>query len=470
MGPCLTTEQLWWMAGVVSLGLLLATLLRTIHEALEHSEAPGSPPTSHTLLLALPVIGRKLGAILSRIRAIKQAENDSSTRYKILTDHVAAAVILHQGDGTILWCSPYTEVLTGYALSEIYRAKEDFLHTSVHEEDREVLDRALAIVSTGEPFQCRYRFYHRSGMTLWFETRTVPIFDSTVNDYVALSIAIDVTAHVTNHLQIEERNRDLHEFTYMISHDLKAPILTIKGMLGILSETETVSKHQDAQEPLQYITKAITRLEQLVQGVLELARVSSSEQPLVGVELAPLLNEIIHDYTRQIHEAGAEIIIDEHLPAVLGTHTYLYQIFSNLLSNALKYRDPSRRLTIRIGSSRIHGSRRKVQVSISDTGRGIAADKLDLIFKPFHRIGETQVEGSGVGLASVKKLVEKLGGSIAVDSTIGIGTTFSMDLKRAPAVAARDFQARPQGQTAPPESEEAASPTLPDRPHIQESS
>lgn len=430
----MTIEQLWLTAGTVALGLVLVTSLRTVRDALINSDS-----ATHGYLtgciLKLPILGPQLQAIISRIRALKRSEADSTTRYKILTDHVAAAVMLHQGDGTILWCSPYTEVLTGYALSEIYRNKAGFLRTSVHEDDRESLERALAIVSTGEPFQWRYRFYHRSGMTLWFETRTVPIFDSTLHDYVALSIAIDVTAHVSNQIQIEERSRDLHEFTYMISHDLKAPILTIKGMLGILSESDEVKRSHDTSEPLGYISKAVARLEQLVQGVLELARVSSSEQPLVGVDLAPVLADVQNDYKRQIEEAQAEVFIDEHLPPVLGTQTYLYQIFSNLLGNAIKYRDHNRPLRFSITASRAATSRRRVQITISDTGRGIAPDKLDLIFKPFHRIGDGSIEGSGVGLASVKKLIEKLGGTIIVESAPGVGTTFTIELRRAPDVS-----------------------------------
>jgi PAS domain S-box-containing protein len=423
------------MAAVGTGGILfLVASLRTIRNAVEKGESDSEGYLTRALL-QVPLVGTQLRTLVTRIHAIKRAEAESATRYKILTDHVAAAVMLHQSDGTILWCSPYTEVLTGYSLSEIYRNKESFLHTSVHEDDRLSLDRSLAIVSTGEPFQCRYRFYHRSGMTLWFETRTVPIFDSTIQDYVALSIAIDVTAHVSNQLQIEERNRDLHEFTYMISHDLKAPILTIKGMLGILAEAAEVKGSSETSEPLQYIAKAIARLEQLVQGVLELARVSSSEQPLVGVDLSPILTDVLNDYKQQVDESHAEIVIEEHLPPVLGTQTYLYQIFSNLLGNSIKYRDRNRPLRFAVTASRAASSRRRVQITITDTGRGIAPDKLDLIFKPFHRIGDSSIEGSGVGLASVKKLVEKLGGTITVESAPGVGTTFTIELRRAPEVS-----------------------------------
>jgi PAS domain S-box-containing protein len=429
-----TLEQLWWTAAVVALGLALAATLRTIRQQLEAPSDTGKIAVSDiitSIILAVPLFGRALRSVVNEIRTLKQSEADSRTRYKILTDHVAAAVMLHQADGTMLWCSPFTEVLTGYPLSEIYRSKESFLRAGVHDEDRESLERSFAIVATGEPFQCRYRFYHRSGMTLWFETRTVPIFDATLNDYVALSIAIDVTAHVANQIQIEGRNRDLHEFTYMISHDLKAPILTIKGMLGILGDLAEIKADPNAAQPLGYIEKAVSRLEQLVHGVLELARVSAAEQPLVGVDLTPLVDEVRQNYQQQIDEAAATLTIESQLAPVLGTNTYLYQILSNLLGNSLKYRDPQRPLLFSVTSAP-GASRRKVQIVISDTGRGIAADKLALVFKPFHRIGEETIDGSGVGLASVKKLVEKIGGTIRVESTVGRGTTFFMELRRAP--------------------------------------
>jgi PAS domain S-box-containing protein len=425
---------MWWTAGVVALGGILLATLRSIHQQLE---APTGVNKSDSFdlvtsaVLLLPIVGRRLQKLLTTIRSLKQSEADNRTRYKILTDHVAAAVILHQADGTILWCSPFIEVLTGYPLSEIYRVKESFLRNGVHDEDREALERSFAIVATGEPFQCRYRFYHRSGMTLWFETRTVPIFDTTINEYVALSITIDVTAHVANQIQIEGRNRDLHEFTYMISHDLKAPILTIKGMLGILGDLDEIKEDPQAAQPLDYIEKAVSRLEQLVHGVLELARVSAAEQPLVGVDLTPLIDEVRQNYQQQIEEAAAILVIEPNLAPVLGTNTYLYQIVSNLLGNSLKYRDPQRPLQFSVASAP-GASRRKIQIIVRDTGRGIAADKLELIFKPFHRIGEEIIDGSGVGLASVKKLVEKIGGTVRVESAVGIGTTFFIELRRAP--------------------------------------
>ena len=379
----------------------------------------------------IPLIGKKTSELERLVADLRQSDTDHRTRYKILTENVAAAVMLHEADGTILWCSPFTEVITGFPLSEIYRNKSTFLTANVQEEDREIVQRSLQIVATGEPFQCRYRFYHKSGIALWLETRTVPILDNTSNEYVALSITIDVTAHVMNQLQVEERNKDLNEFTYMLSHDLKAPILTVSGMLGILEEEDAIKNNPQLTEPLTYIRKATKRLQDLVSGVLELARISAAERTLEPIPLRDVINEVLEDHQLQIQQSEAKVTTIEELPVVLGNKTQLYQVFSNLIGNAIKYKRSDRPLIISIGSEKAL-SRRKTSIVVSDNGRGISTDKLESIFKPFNRAGEETIEGTGVGLASVKKLIEKLGGSIKVESEQDQGTSFTIELRKAP--------------------------------------
>ena len=418
---------------VVVLAVSYAHSLRVLTRSLMSASAEMTPSLLDRIGSTVPFFGKRTALLAAMVERLKQSDNDHKTRYKILTENVAAAVILHESDGTILWCSPFTEVLTGFPLSEIYRAKETFLKTNVHEDDRETVERSLKIVSTGEPFQCRYRFYHKSGMALWLETRTVPILDNSSDNYVALSISIDVTAQVMNQMQIEERNRDLNEFTYMISHDLKAPILTISGMLGILEDDEAVKSNTSLSEPLTYIRKATRRLQDLVTGVLELAKISASDRTLEPVALKEVLNEVLEDHRLQIEQSAATVTTIEELPVVLGNKTQLYQVFSNLIGNAIKYQRVDRPLMVSVGTDKA-SSRRRTSITVSDNGRGITPDKIDTIFKPFNRAGEDTIEGAGVGLASVKKLVERLGGSIEVESQVDSGTSFTIELRRAPDV------------------------------------
>ncbi len=424
--------MIYLTGGLAALVIILAVCyhraLTTISELLA-GERPSSP--LDTLVRRLPIFGLKTARIAELAAHVRQSELDHKTRYKILTENVAAAVILHESDGSIVWCSPFTEVITGFPLSEVYRAKETFLLAHVHEEDKELVERSLKIVATGEPFQCRYKFYHKSGMVLWLETRTVPVLDHSTDQYVALSISIDVTAQVMNQLQIEERNRDLNEFTYMISHDLKAPIITISGMLGILAEEDLVKNTPSISEPLSYISKATKRLQELVSGVLELAKISASDRTLEPVSLQEVLGEVLDDQRLQIERSSATVTTVEELPVVLGNKTQLYQVFSNLIGNAIKYHTPERPLVISVKAEK-SASRRRTSIKVSDNGRGISPDKIDTIFKPFNRGGEEAIEGSGVGLASVKKLVERLGGSIQVESDVDHGTAFTIELRKAP--------------------------------------
>ena len=360
---------------------------------------------------------------------LRRSEELSRTKYDVLTTNVAAAVIIHEQSGTLMWVSPFTEVLTGFSTSEIMSHASTFFLANVHEDDREMVQRALGIISLGEPFHFKYRFFHKSGTLLWFETRLVPIFDEGLDDYVALSMTFDVTAAVNKQLYVEERNRDLQDFTYMISHDLKAPIFTIRGMLGILEEDITPECPPSIIEAITYITRATNRLETLVGGILELAKISAADRSQTSVDLQKVFLDVHQDYTHALEECGGILTLPSEQISVLGHPTHIYQVFSNLVNNAIKYRCEERPLEITLSIVPARSTRR-VQIVVSDNGRGIPEDKLPLLFKPFQRIGEENIEGTGVGLACVARLLEKSQGSIEVHSIPGKGTTFTVQLRR----------------------------------------
>lgn len=360
---------------------------------------------------------------------LRKSEELSRTKYNVLTTNVAAAVIIHEQNGTLMWVSPFTEVLTGFSTSEIMSHASTFFLANVHEDDREMVQRALGIISLGEPFHFKYRFFHKSGTLLWLETRLVPIFDDGLDDYVALSMTFDVTAAVNNQLYVEERNRDLQDFTYMISHDLKAPIFTIRGMLGIVEEDITPECPSSITEAITYITRATNRLETLVGGILELAKISAADRSQTSVDLHKVFEDIYQDYRHSLEECGGTLTFPSDHISVLGHPTHMYQVFSNLVNNAIKYRSNERSLEISFSILPARSTRR-VQIVVSDNGRGIPEDKLPLLFKPFQRIGEENIEGTGVGLACVARLLEKSQGSIEAHSSPGKGTTFTVQLRR----------------------------------------
>ncbi|NMC63086.1 MAG: PAS domain-containing protein, partial [SAR324 cluster bacterium] len=307
----------------------------------------------------------------------------------------------------------------------------DFFASIIHEKDKEHYQRALRVALCGEAFQFRYRFYHKSGLEMWAETRSVPIDDNLEENCSTLSITLDVTGSVLYQKQVEERNKDLRDFAYMITHDLKAPVHTIKGMIGVLEEELSQNLKDETREILDHMNKATTRLEELIGGVLEYSKISAEASASEPVELDSVFKDVINDLSGQIQATNANVSISGVMPCVIGDSMKLYRIFSNLISNALKYTVPGRRPLISISEIEDKNPRRSI-IAIRDNGPGIPEDKLELIFRPFQRLHPGNVEGTGIGLASVKRLLEKLGGEIDVMSEVGVGSTFFINLKKFP--------------------------------------
>lgn len=350
--------------------------------------------------------------------------------YRTLMDNLAAAVIVREQAGRIVYCSPFTEVLTGYPALQICATEGDFFLDIVHEEDREKYSRAMKVAATGEPFQFRYRFFHRGGIEMWAETRTVPLDNPQNGEQYSLSITLDMTATLRYQRQVEEKNRDLRDFTYMISHDLKSPIFTIRGMLQALNEDHASSMNQEMREMLGHMSLAANRLELLVKSVLELSKISSQELASEPIELSSLLTEVALEYQPQISETSCQLRIPPALPRILGDRLRISQVFSNLIGNAIKYRAPARAPIVEIKEESCQ-RQRYCSISVRDNGIGIAAEQLSDVFRPFHRLKTVNVEGTGIGLASVKRIMEKLGGEVRAASEPGVGSVFTLTFRRA---------------------------------------
>lgn len=372
---------------------------------------------------------RRVLYLIDAISTIGEEAETLIERYEILTENLAASVVIRDAMGKITYCSPYTEVLTGYPLSEIYSSERDFFVRIANEEDSEKLEKALKVSSLGEAFQFRYRFFHKTGIEMWAETRTVPVLDNEGNVTSILSISLDVTGQVRYQKQVEDKNKDLQDFAYMISHDLKAPIFTIKGMVNILKE-DCATLDDDSKETLTHIEGAAQRLSSLVASVLEYSEITSRANASEPVNLSDVIGDVLNDYSQQIKEIKAKVDTPQNLPIVLGDRTMIYQILSNLFGNALKYRDPERPLELKLNAD-LENSGRTAIISIEDSGMGIPADKIESIFRPFKRAHGGNIEGSGIGLACVKKLVDKLGGDISVESSVGQGSSFRVSLPAA---------------------------------------
>lgn len=394
----------------------------------------------NTLLITALVVA--LLALLWRIREQRRSTShfldltgelghkleDLAERYDILTTNLAASVIIRNVDGVTTFCSPYTEVLTGHPVGEFIEDAGDFFESLVVENDRKRFQRAKLVSGLGEDIVVRYQLLHRSGIVLWVETHLVPICDSDGRIESVLAVSMDVTASVRYQQRIEEQNRDLNDFTYMVSHDLKAPIFTIKGMASAIREDLNESLDQESRESLEYIIEAANRLEALVKSVIEYSSLSAKEINDESVSLELVLDEVLNDLSGAVKQKEAKIGRIGKLPAVRGEHLRLYQVFSNLVGNALKYCANERSPEISIYTAQENDE--LVAIVIQDNGIGIPNAKLKDIFRPYQRAHSRDIEGSGIGLACVKKIVDRIHGTVTVKSEEGQGSEFTITLRK----------------------------------------
>ncbi len=227
------------------------------------------------------------------------------------------------------------------------------------------------------------------------------------------------------------------DFLSRMSHELRTPLNAILGF-GQLLEIERLSTGQ--RESVEQINRAGRHLLELVNEVLDISRIESGNIALVPEPLAveELLREAV-DLIRPLADMrGIDIVTGSPGPEgshhVLADRQRLRQVLLNLLSNAVKYNRADGRVTLRSGPS---PSGKHVRITVTDTGTGISPENLRLLFTPFERLGaeNTSIEGSGMGLALSKKLVETQGGELGVESTVGDGSTFWLDMPVAAAPA-----------------------------------
>ena len=345
-------------------------------------------------------------------------------RHDLITTNIAAAVVIRDTAGKIVFCSPYTQVLTGYTLDELYDGDGDFFARLVVEEDRPRYLRAQQVSALAEDISVKYRIQHRSGLKIWLETRLVPVCNEHGILISTMSVSIDVTDSLSYQKQIEEQNRDLSDFAYMVSHDLKAPIFTIKGMAAAMLEDHVGEIGEDGKQLMEYIISATRRLEQLVASVIEYSALATKDGVEEQVNLRTAAENALADQGEMVKSKHAEVRIPETLPLIVGNPVRLYQVFSNLLGNALKYSSPDRPPVITIEER--SGLGNSIVIDVKDNGLGIPPGKLSDIFRPYHRAHGNVVEGSGIGLACVKKIMERMGGSVTVSSVEGKGSTFTL--------------------------------------------
>ncbi len=224
---------------------------------------------------------------------------------------------------------------------------------------------------------------------------------------------------------LEAANRELNEFTYVASHDLQEPLRKQQMFTSILEEELGGDLSDDAKRSMQAIRNASIRMQDLVQSLLALSRARNRELTMRRVSLKKLAEDALDGISLRVTETNAEVEIGD-LPEITCDAILVHQVFQNLLQNALRFTLEGARPKIQVNAEVREG---EVEIAVRDEGIGIAPSKLDEVFKPFKRLHtRNEYPGTGIGLAICKKIVDRHGGRIWVDSESSNGCTFRFTL------------------------------------------
>jgi light-regulated signal transduction histidine kinase (bacteriophytochrome) len=221
-------------------------------------------------------------------------------------------------------------------------------------------------------------------------------------------------------------NRDLEQFSYMVSHDLQQPLQSVTGFVRLISFKYQDSLPRDVQEYLKRIGDAGSRMQKLIQALLDYARIDQQEPSFKPVDCNEVLRQVSENLFQAINDRGVELSYQE-LPTVIGDEMLLMQLFQNLLSNGMKFiaSDTKPHLQISVTATENYWT-----FGVKDNGIGIKKENLERIFEAFERLhSNTEYAGTGIGLATCKKIVALHEGKIWVESNFGQGTTFYFTLK-----------------------------------------
>ena len=285
-------------------------------------------------------------------------------------------------------------------------------------------------VFDGKKIHYEIGFDQKSGNKCWYQVDMFPVRAEDGSSIGLIIASEDITARKLVDLEKEKITadllhhiKDLEQFAYIVSHNLRSPVANIRGLANLLQAGESMSE-SDFNRCLRGLTESASRLDGVITDLNFILQTRKDvEKRKEAVSLVTLLNDIKTGIYTQLEEQQVSIHANFEIEEVFTLRSYLHSILINLIANAIKYRRPDKAPVITITSRKLD---KKVELQVTDNGLGIDLErhgnKIFGLYKKFH----THIEGKGMGLYMVKTQVEILGGSISVDSKLNKGSTFTL--------------------------------------------
>jgi PAS domain S-box-containing protein len=375
----------------------------------------------------------KIARDITDQKAAEQALRNSEARLAMALDAGAMGVWeWNIREQKVSW-SPQLETMHGLQPGTFDGTFESF-QSDIHPDDRgRVLREIQGAVDARADYATEYRIVLPDGCVAWLEARGGILFNDSGEPEKMLGVCTNITTRkraeeelLRQADRLARSNADLQSFAYAASHDLQEPLRNISTFAELLERRYKGKLDTEGDDLISYIVESAVRMGNLVEDLLGYSRLISSDQaPMIGVRLNEAVDWAVGNLQTAIDQSGATVETGP-LPTLCGDSLLLSQLFQNLIGNAIKYRgaEPPR---IRISAEQMNG---EWVISVSDNGLGIDPAYHDKIFGVFRRLHGNEYPGTGIGLALCKRIVEKHGGRIWVESEVGKGATFRFALAR----------------------------------------
>ncbi|MCJ8164132.1 PAS domain-containing protein [Pontibacter sp. E15-1] len=364
-------------------------------------------------------------------KKLEGALKESEERFRIMADATPNIVWAVNPDGSLKYMNKYAVEFLGINLEQCL---VDGWFLYLHPEDVAETSQLIAeAIEKSAPYSQEVRLLHKDGAYNWFLSKGAPSYFSDGTLYGYIGSAVDITelkeakvALEVKNTQLVRINNDLDNFIYTASHDLKAPIANIEGFLQLLM-TELFDPEvqmDDLKHILEMMQVSVERFKKTIASLTEVVKLQKAYNgETVAVNLQEIIEDVRSDLEPLILASEAQLNVSlENCESIQFSEKNLRSIVYNLLSNALKYRSPERHPVISIECTQ---NTEYHVLRVTDNGLGMNMQRSKQLFTMFTRFHD-HVEGSGIGLYMVKKIVDNAGGTIKVDSQVGIGTTFEI--------------------------------------------
>lgn len=384
---------------------------------------------------------------ISERKSILEILKSDQQMFNVLMDSIPDAIYFKDLNSRFIRINRPKAIRLGLKNPEEAVGKTDF---DFYHEDfaRETYEDEQEIMNTGEALIGKIEEVRsKDGITRWVSATKIPIRDKNGRIIGLVGISRDITdlklmerklehanielkRHIEELQKVQEElkrsNKELENYTYAVSHDLKAPLRAIRSFISFLHEDYKEELDKEGLEYLKRIDAAATRMNEFIEDLLILSRVGRKFMEVEKVDLNNLLEEITQDFKPIIDSKNARVIVNR-LPMLYIQRIWIKQLFMNLIDNGLKF-NKSEAPTVEVSCEE---KTEEYLFKVSDNGIGIREEHLNKLFNLFERLHSSEeYEGTGAGLAICKKIVENWGGRIWVESVFGKGSTFCFTIPK----------------------------------------